>query len=102
MINVEVVLSSWNEYCNKPVEDVLEEVRSIIKELGVKEVSELTGLSKHCLYRYCKKLSSDRKLGPDFISYCKVLQCGGEILNKQKRRFKRNGRSNINKRHQED
>ena len=94
MLNTKSVLSAYDVYEGKSTSDIQEELKPIIKRYGAEKVSEHTGLTKHTLYRYCKKLFVEKGMKPDFISYCKVLQCEKDFNNKEKRRIKRNGKGN--------
>ena len=94
MLNTKAVLSAHEVYEGKSTAELQEEIKPIIKKYGVERVSEHTGLTKHALYRYCKKLFVEKGMKPDFISYCKVLQCEKDFNKTEKRRLKRNGKGN--------
>ena len=73
MSNLSIILSEYKEYENKSSDEIQKEILPIIKNRGVKSISNFTGLSVHSLYRYCKKLFVKEDMRPDFISYCKIL-----------------------------
>ena len=79
MLNTKAVLSAYEVYEGKSTAELQEEMKPIIKKYGIEKISEHTGLTKHTLYSYCKKLFVEKDMKPDFISYCKVLQCAQDF-----------------------
>lgn len=83
------IVMSYEEFCKKSKEQLQEELTSVIHKVGVAELSEKTGLSKECLYRYCKKCFLTQRAKLDFIVYCKIMMYA-ENEKKDKRRLKKN------------
>lgn len=88
-MNFKSIVNAYEEFSNKSKETLQEELTEVIHKVGVAELSEKTGLSKECLYRYCKKTFLAQPSRLDFVVYCKIMMYS-ETENKNKGRLKKN------------